>query len=367
MRLFTFSTIFTLTIYIITIPFLYSEILRPEDFPETEGYSSTINYTGTASYEAPRVLILIYRESNMRLEIDIRDGVNVPLSISISGRGEVPFTHNIFSNYLDKLIIIGSNYNDVININTALIKRIVCYTLNGDDTVLDRDWSYAMWPPPMLEIHGGIGNDTIFGRDGPDILCGDDGNDIIVGREGDDCLFGGNGNDTLIGYEGNDKLDGGPGNDTLDPFSFTFRDPTRPDPTEEISVSSGDETLGNDTLLCGAGNDSAQGGGGDNVLIGEDGNDTLTGGEGQDYLLGGPGNDTLDGGDGMDHLRGGDGDDILGRWGDGPCELYGGPGRDTLLGGSWDYLNGGIGSDYLYTSGVGIMVISDTSDIIESR
>src|SRR6185436_19851033 len=43
---------------------------------------------------------------------------------------------------------------------------------------------------------------------------------------------------------------------------------------------------------------TANGGDGDDVLIGSAGNDILTGGAGDDVLIGGPGQDVLDGGPG---------------------------------------------------------------------
>jgi Ca2+-binding RTX toxin-like protein len=45
---------------------------------------------------------------------------------------------------------------------------------------------------------------------------------------------------------------------------------------------------------------TADGGTGDDVLIGSAGNDTLVGGDGNDVLIGGAGNDSLDGGLGDD-------------------------------------------------------------------
>lgn len=58
-----------------------------------------------------------------------------------------------------------------------------------------------------------------------------------------------------------------------------------------------------------AGNDTLQGGAGDDVLIGLAGNDTLLGGDGDDRLEGGAGNDILDGGAGSNVLIGGAGND----------------------------------------------------------
>ena len=53
---------------------------------------------------------------------------------------------------------------------------------------------------------------------------------------------------------------------------------------------------------------TADGGDGDDVLIGSAGNDTLTGGAGDDVLIGGAGQDVLDGGPGNNiviHVRSG--------------------------------------------------------------
>lgn len=44
---------------------------------------------------------------------------------------------------------------------------------------------------------------------GDDYLYGDEGNDILFGQGGDDHLYGGDGNDILYGGSGNDKLYGG--------------------------------------------------------------------------------------------------------------------------------------------------------------
>jgi hypothetical protein len=65
------------------------------------------------------------------------------------------------------------------------------------------------------------------------------------------------------------------------------------------------------TLLGGPGNDTLQGGAGDDLLVGGAGNDYLEGGTGNDTLLGGEGRDRLHGCAGDDHLRGGPGRDLM--------------------------------------------------------
>ncbi|HEX6460691.1 MAG TPA: calcium-binding protein [Thermoleophilaceae bacterium] len=102
---------------------------------------------------------------------------------------------------------------------------------------------------------------------------------------------------------------------------------------------------GNDRLVGGGGADSLDGGPGDDTLQGAGGNDRLSGGDGNDTLDGGAGDDVLAGGAGGDTLGGQDGNDVL-DGGLGFDTLDGGPGDDTLLGGpDSDQLTGGPGSD----------------------
>ena len=70
---------------------------------------------------------------------------------------------------------------------------------------------------------------------------------------------------------------------------------------------------GNDTLDGGNGNDAILGLAGNDTLNGGNGNDVLDGGGGNDGLTGGNGNDMLFGSFGMDTLIGGNGDDFPGR------------------------------------------------------
>jgi Ca2+-binding RTX toxin-like protein len=65
-----------------------------------------------------------------------------------------------------------------------------------------------------------------------------------------------------------------------------------------VNTLAGDDVVDASGLAAGSIQLTADGGDGDDVLIGGDGNDTLRGGPGDDVLIGGPGNDTLDGGDG---------------------------------------------------------------------
>jgi hypothetical protein len=77
---------------------------------------------------------------------------------------------------------------------------------------------------------------------------------------------------------------------------------------------------GDDILIGGGGDDTLRGGKGNDIVLGRGGDDTLHGGRGADRLFGGDGADTLRGGRGRDHLDGGRGRD----------DAHGGPGRDHV-------------------------------------
>ncbi|NEQ49753.1 MAG: hypothetical protein F6K11_06410, partial [Leptolyngbya sp. SIO3F4] len=120
--------------------------------------------------------------------------------------------------------------------------------------------------------------------------------------------------------------------------------------------SGNDRILGNaahNVLRGRAGEDWLYGSLGNDFIFGEDDNDTLLGGLGVDHLFGGAGEDFLSGDDGTrlsnsnDFLYGGDGNDTLtGGWGS--DSLYGESGDDELKGGEQsDWLFGGDGNDTL--------------------
>jgi len=91
-----------------------------------------------------------------------------------------------------------------------------------------------------INVHGGLGDDVVFGSAGINYMRGQAGNDTLHGGGDNDGLNGDAGNDSLFGDEGNDSLDGGDGNDSLN----------------------GGE--GNDLLIGQAGDDIIEGGAGTN-------------------------------------------------------------------------------------------------------
>jgi Ca2+-binding RTX toxin-like protein len=171
-------------------------------------------------------------------------------------------------------------------------------------------------------LDGGIGDDTLFGESGDDVIDGGDGQDTIVGGYGADILNGNDGDDII---------------EASDPFAGVSNDGGTPT-LEDISA---------------------------NILVGGNGDDVLYGSAGNDTLIG----DNQDGtGDGWDYLYGRTGDDLLkgglgGEW----YEYNLGDGNDTIddIGGVDDRLlinnpNGAIGINDLVFSQSGNNLLIDT-------
>jgi Ca2+-binding RTX toxin-like protein len=129
------------------------------------------------------------------------------------------------------------------------------------------------------------------------------------------------------------KFELGAGNDTLVVDSNVKAD---------ITANGG---AGNDVMIGGGGDDKLSGGNGDDIIFGRGGNDCINGGNGNDWLFGGRGDDKINGNNGNDKLYGGRGDDDL-HGGRGSDDLHGGPGNDKLDGGrGHDHNDGGPGLD----------------------
>src|SRR5215207_6491857 len=201
--------------------------------------------------------------------------------------------------------------------NTSLIQ---VFGQGGNDTITLSEANGAL---PRANLFGGAGNDTMTGGSGADMLFGQSGNDVLLGKGGNDFLFGGSENDTLTGGDGDDQLfgesgddrmiwnpgddtdlhEGGAGNDTsevnggngADVFTATANGTRvrfdRLDPAP-FSIDIGTaETL---VVHANGGNDSFSATGNLAALIsitadGGTGNDTILGSNGIDLLLGGDG------------------------------------------------------------------------------
>jgi Ca2+-binding RTX toxin-like protein len=139
------------------------------------------------------------------------------------------------------------------------------------------------------------------------------------------------------------------GDDLVEPDESFFVNLSNP-VNDVIADGQGQATITDDDEVSAeqigpSGNNTMDGGAGDDVLAGGRGNDSLTGGAGDDDLAGGRGDDSLTGGAGDDDLTGGRGNDSL-TGGAGDDDLTGGRDNDSLTGGRGnDDLTGGSGSD----------------------
>ena len=211
--------------------------------------------------------------------------------------------------------------------NGKLIRDVVSYT----DPFGTKSVTSA-----QVAIVGTVGNNTLTGTAGADVIHGLDGNDTITGNAGDDIIIGGKGNDTLTGSagadtfligagEGTDTINGGTESDTIQATanSVTITLASGFGSANSIeTISSGGftgvtvtgGTAGGSTLDFSATTLSAVGisgtAGGD-TITGSAGNDTILGNAGNDTITGGAGNDTITGGAGRDTITGGAGSDVF--------------------------------------------------------
>ena len=236
---------------------------------------------------------------------------------------------------------------------------------SGDDTIFAREGNDVVaGDAAVIGPRGAGGDDTIYGGGGGDEIFGDASKQLF-GRGGDDVLYQNNGVGRLIGdaleveggaRAGNDRLFGSGvligdsvfeiasgvcGNDFLDASnasvgSFLYGDVERGD-------LDGNTVGGWDTLLGSKFADVMVGDAEDVDDIARGGDDRLKGSDGDDRLLG----DALQslferGAGGDDVLRGGSGNDVI--YGDAPLLA------DFARGGA-DLIFGGSGDDELWGDG----------------
>ena len=207
--------------------------------------------------------------------------------------------------------------------NTSLIKG---FGLGGNDVITLSETNGAL---PASQLFGGSENDTLTGAAADDQVFGQSGTDRMVWNPGDDTDLneGGAGTDTT-------EVNGGNG---LEQFTTTANgtrvrfDRLNPAPfsidigTSEnlvLNANGGDDSFSNTGNLAalikitadgGAGNDNLLGSNGIDILIAGDGNDFVDGQQGNDVGFMGAGNDTFqwDPGDGNDVVEGQDGTDTM--------------------------------------------------------
>lgn len=254
----------------------------------------------------------------------------------------------------------------------------------GDDRFTIGDLSRT--PIQAIRFSGGDGNDTLdatgtsvsvtaFGGNDDDQLSGGSGDDVLVGDRGSDTKSGGAGNDRIIwnNGDGSDFMSGGTGIDVIEvngsvdqgdeftlqqngtqaifdrlnlvPFKLTVEEAEQ----FEINGGGGDDSLTiTDLSATGVTQVTFTGGNGDDLLDATEISTTIVadGGVGNDRLIGGAAIDTLEGGEGDDTVVGGKGDD----------QMTGGDGNDRLIwnnGDNSDFMSGNDGTDVIEVNGAG--------------
>lgn len=112
---------------------------------------------------------------------------------------------------------------------------------------------------------------VLAGTVGDDTLIGGVGDDVINSRDGNDQIFGGKGDDTIRTGDGASLLDGGKGNDTLIAGDGDSNVLAGGDGKDFLAVGDGN----NNTLSGGGGADTFHVGTGNNLIIGGKGSDTF--------------------------------------------------------------------------------------------
>ena len=177
----------------------------------------------------------------------------------------------------------------------------------GEDLVWIDEQNGVFTDTEIATINGGNGNDTLWGGSGPETFDGGRGNDTVYMGIGNDHFTWGPGDDSDL-VEGNDGIDTIEihGDDGAENFMVTANgtrvrfDRVSPGPFF-LDIGTSENLIlnahgGNDSLSC-TGNlaaliqITADGGAGDDTLLGSNGADVLIGGGDHDFIDGNQGND----------------------------------------------------------------------------
>jgi Ca2+-binding RTX toxin-like protein len=269
--------------------------------------------------------------------------------------------HEVTCSPVDDLSISVGDMNDIVTVTAGAFGDF------GRARGEDGDDQLTVCATCFGQLEGNAGDDTLQGGDVINSLEGGGGADTITGGAASDLIFGGNGVDTILAAggrdyvnpgRGNDHVEGGGGRDRL--LLVSSPAPVIVDLRAGSVTGYGTKTLVDienvvgsrfsDRLYGDEANNTLDGFGQADLLVGRGGGDTLFGGGccrgGADRLYGGPGSDRLNGGTGRDLLVGGPDDDLL-AGNRGHDRMYGGRGSDRLRAqeGFSDLVSGGRGVD----------------------
>lgn len=261
-----------------------------------------------------KIEVAAVSEAQVRSDGNINDNLAIYSTSSVNaslGQGNDYFSAG---NLFKASSIYGGAGYDVLGVTGAT--NVFMDGGQGDDWL--RYWynsSSVIAGTPASTIIGGMGQDHIdVQRPGISALVmGDEGNDTITvwddmtntvhGGVGDDSIICGNGNDVIIWVEGADTIDGGAGNDSVNAWLSVSQAAEAAHTTGGVAAwlaAHGVTILNAEHVVSVT----------KNILIGGDNADNLAGGSGADTIWGMDGADTLTGGAG-DTLVGGMGNDVF--------------------------------------------------------
>ncbi len=253
------------------------------------------------------------RENTIQLALNGGDGDDVIIGsdgddqinggrgsdVALMGQGDDTFTWNPGDG---SDIVEGQDGFDTLQFNGANVSENIDLSANGGRLRLTRDVGTVVMDVDGTEqvniaAQGGADKITVNDLSGTDVTevnidlalqggvgDGQPDNVIVTGTSGDDAIvaIGDASGTSVVGLSAQVNITGAESaNDTL-----------------TINALAGDDVVEGSGLASTAIKLAADGGDGDDVLIGGAGNDTLTGGAGDDILIGGDGLDILDGGPG---------------------------------------------------------------------
>ncbi len=225
--------------------------------------------------------------------------------------------------------------------------RILIDCRGGDDAVFIDESAGPFTDVELTTILGGPGNDTLLGGSGGELYFGGPGDDTVFMSRGADRFVWnpGDGNDLIDGGDDADNIEVNGGTES-EQFTITANG-TRVRFDKLAPAANSLDLAGCESIVlnANAGDDSLACTGNLAALIrivanGGTGNDHLLGSNGADQLNGGPGNDFIDGQQGTDAVTMGSGDDVF-QWdpGDGSDTIEGQSDHDTIV------LNGSNGNE----------------------